>query len=618
MRSRASLLLSCTSPCGGGWQLGLLALGAMAAGPALSAADVDGEAIYRNSCAACHESGENRAPGLDALRKLSPAAIEASLTDGTMAAIGRAMPEGYAAAVARFLGREASAVEDGTVLPCPDPHWRAPAEGPRWAGWGTGLHNRRFQPAAHAGLDGNSVGELQLRWVFGLPDADRARGAPTVAGGRLFLGTLNGEVVALGAGTGCTAWRFQARAEVRTAIVFADADHLNRQALYFGDTKANLYSVNAATGELLWRTSVDEHPAATLTGSPVLHEGRLYTGVSSIEEFTGAFADYGCCTFRGSVLAIDASNGERIWKVHTIPDEPEPQRPNKRRVTQYGPSGAAIWSAPTIDARLGRLYVTTGDNYSDPPTEDSDAIIAFRLDSGERLWSRQFTQGDAYNMACDPSADKVNCPEADGPDFDFGSSAMLVELGEGRRALVAGQKSGFVHAVDPDRDGALLWTRQAGRGGKLGGIQFGPAADSQNAYVAVSDFAGARPDSVGGLTAYRLIDGKEVWHVPAERCPDRRKGCSPGHSAAVTAIPGVVFSGSLDGILRAYSTANGEILWRYDTVRSYPGTVNGVAAEGGSLNGPGPVVVGGMLYVNSGYGQFGTTPGNAFLAFGLP
>ena len=247
---------------------------------------------------------------------------------------------------------------------------------------------------------------------------------------------------------------------------------------------------------------------------------------------------------------------------------------------QHGPSGAGIWSAPTVDTKLRRVYVTTGDNYSDPPTPDSDAIIAYDLGSGERLWSRQFTEGDSYNMSCNAGADKVNCPEANGPDYDFGASAMLVELEGGNRLLVAGQKSGMVHAVDPDEHGAIVWHRRVGKGGKLGGIQFGPAADSENAYVAVSDYRDPRPDSVGGITAIRLSDGSVVWDRPGFRCPAGRKGCSPAQSAAVTAIPRAVFSGSLDGFLRAYSTVDREVLWSHDTIREYWGDCERSVGQG--------------------------------------
>lgn len=590
---------------------------ALAVTASLYAAAPTGEQIYRQACASCHESGENRAPSYDALRQLSTDAIRASLESGTMASVGATLPEGYAQAVASFLGSKSVAIGNRSRAACPDSPILDPFASPRWIGWGADLANSRFQRGDFAGMNADSVPRLRLRWAFGVPDADRARGHPTVAGGRVFFGARNGRVYALEAKSGCTVWEFKARSEVRTAIDVAPVADGSRFALYFGDTKANLYAVDAATGKQIWRTKVDEHEAATLTGSPVVHDGRVYAGVSSIEEFTGAFARYPCCTFRGSLVAIDAANGERIWKTFTIPEPASPRQRNRRGVMQQGPSGAGIWAAPTIDEDLGRVYVTTGDNYSDPPTDDSDAIIAFDLASGRRLWSRQFTEGDAYNMACNARADKINCPEADGPDFDFGASAILADLPDGTRLLVAGQKSGMVHAVDPDRDGAIVWQRRAGEGGKLGGIQFGPAADRQNVYVAISDYVGPGAAHGGGLTAYRLEDGERLWHVPGFPCPSDRKSCSPAQSAAVTAIPGVVFSGALDGFLRAYSSDDGSVLWSYDTIRSYPQSVNGVRAKGGSINGPGPAVVDGMLFVNSGYGQFGSIPGNAILAFDL-
>lgn len=585
--------------------------------PDLAAAGPDGEAIYRQSCAACHESGENRAPSLQALRRLAPEAILKSLNSGSMAYVGETLPSGYAAAVSSFLGRAAESPAAAARRTCPDEPWSDPFAGPRWLGWGADVRNTRHQTAVFAGLNADSVPGLRLRWAFGVPGADAVRAQPTVAGGRVLLGARNGRVYALDAKSGCIVWEFEARAEVRTGILVAPSGPRGGNTVFFGDTKANLYAVDADSGVQLWRTKADDHPAATLTGSPVLYEGRLYVPVSSIEEFTGAFPTYPCCTFRGSIVAYSASDGERIWKAHTIREEPRPVRKNRRGVVQHGPSGAGIWSAPTIDAKLGRVYVATGDNYSDPPTDDSDAIIAYDLQTGRRVWSQQFTEGDAYNMACNPSADKANCPEANGPDYDFGASPILAQLDGERRVLIAGQKSGMVHALDPDRHGAIVWQRRAGEGGMLGGIQFGPAVDSRNAYVAVSDYQGPKPDHGGGLFAYRLSDGQEVWHVPAAPCPTGRESCSPSQSAAVTVIPGVVFSGSLDGFLRAYSADDGSVLWSYDTVRDYPQTVNGVPAKGGSLNGPGPAVAGGMVFVNSGYGQFGSIPGNAFLAFGV-
>jgi polyvinyl alcohol dehydrogenase (cytochrome) len=303
-------------------------------------------------------------------------------------------------------------------------------------------------------------------------------------------------------------------------------------------------------------------------------------------------------------------------------------------VQLWGPSGAGVWSAPTLDPAKHIVYVTTGDSYSDPPARTSDAFMAFDMDTGKVLWSRQMTPGDAFTIAC-LSPDRTNCPDANGPDFDFGASAMLVNLPNGKRALVAGQKSGYVHALDPDQQGEVLWQTRVGQGGVQGGIEWGSAADEQNVYVAVSDVgilpvAGPKPEANksifgsyfvldpkagGGLFALRLATGERVWHAAPVPCGDKR-GCSPAQSAAVTHIPGVVFSGALDGHLRAYSTRDGRILWEVDTARDYQ-TINGIKANGGAIDGPGPVVVNGVLYANSGYGFVGGVPGNVLLAFSV-
>ena len=380
--------------------------------------------------------------------------------------------------------------------------------------------------------------------------------------------------------------------------------------------------MDAATGALVWKVAAETFPSARLTGSPVLHEGRLYVPVSSSEEGVGSLTDYECCRFRGSVVALDAATGRQIWKTHTIPEEPRPVRKNAKGVQLWGPSGAPIWSSPVVDPVRRTLYVTTGNNYSDPTTATSDAFMAMDLETGRILWTHQVTARDAYVSAC-RLTDKTNCPEANGPDFDFAASPILVTLGNGRRALVAGHKSGNVYAVDPDREGARLWETRVGEGGSMGGVQWGSAADGEHVYVALSDlgrimlsytqFTDADRTRGGGMFALRLADGARVWHTPPPPC-DARPRCSPAQSGAVSALPGVAFAGSLDGHLRAYSASTGAVVWDYDTVRTYE-TVNGVPARGGSLDGPGPVIGGGMVFVNSGYTVDGGAPGNVVLAF---
>jgi polyvinyl alcohol dehydrogenase (cytochrome) len=383
-----------------------------------------------------------------------------------------------------------------------------------------------------------------------------------------------------------------------------------------------MYAVDAATGERLWTRKVDDFPLARVTGAPVLHNGRLYVGIASGEETAGATADYECCRFRGSLVALNSATGEQIWKTYTV-DETRPTKKNRIGTQLWGPSGVPIWTSPAIDVVRNAVYVTTGNNYSDPATGNSDAFVAFDLDSGKILWSRQVLAADAWNTSC-RLPDRINCTEADGPDFDFGSPPILVTLANGRRALVAGQKSGIVHAIDPDRKGEILWQERVGKGGINGGVQWGSAADQSNIYVALSDIGRIPvpnsqatvpdPEAGGGMFALRLDNGQRVWHTPPARCGNRER-CSPAQSAAVSAIPGAVFSGSVDGHLRAYSAAHGAVLWDFDTVRTYE-TVNGVPARGGSLNVGGPAISGGMLFVNSGYVQNGI-PGNVLLGFSV-
>jgi polyvinyl alcohol dehydrogenase (cytochrome) len=455
---------------------------------------------------------------------------------------------------------------------------------------------------------------------------------PSVVGGRVFIGGR--KVVSLDAASGCTLWEFSPDAPVRTAMTIGPGA-AGASTVYFGDLRANLYAVDAATGALRWRISIESHPAARITGAPTLHQNRLYVPTSSLEEFSSMNAKYSCCTFRGSVSAVDAATGKVAWKQYVIESEPKPTFVSGD-VQKFGPSGASIWSSPTIDLAKRRLYVTTGNSYSDPPAPTANAIVALDLDSGAIAWARQMTANDAYTMACNGSnAGQGNCPASGGPDVDFGSSAALVTRADGRRVLVAGQKSSVVHAVDPDRDGAVLWQTRLGRGGTLGGVQWGIAVDGRLVYAALSDVRierassdtpGARPafgtflkfDPTvgGGLHALDVETGKPVWQTSHPGCRDK-PGCSPAQSAAVTAIPGVVFSGGLDGHLRAYSMRDGAVVWDFDTAVTYPTTVNGVAARGGSLDGPGAVVVGGMLYVGSGYAVFGGMPGNALLAFSV-
>jgi polyvinyl alcohol dehydrogenase (cytochrome) len=598
-------------------------------GIAAPATAQDGGALYKEHCASCHNGSVDRAPGLDVLRAMTPQRILEVLEFGSMVSMTHGRTTAERRALAEFASGK-SLGERFTIEPASKAMCRSretfsiePSQ-PVWNGFGQNLENTRFQSTA--GISAADVPRLQLKWAFGLPGDVQSWAGITVVGGRLFVGSIAGNVYSLDARTGCVFWAFDAGAIVRTAVSVGriGSGAPARYGAYFGDARGNAYAVDADTGRLLWKVSVENHPSARLTGSAVLHRGRLYVPVSSSEEGAGSLPDYECCRFRGSVVALDAATGRQLWKSYTIPEAPRPFRKNARGTQLWGPSGGAIWSSPVIDEARNTLYVTTGNNYSDPATTTSDAFLAMDLDTGKILWSHQVTPRDAYVSAC-RLTDKTNCPEVNGPDFDFAASPILVGLPGGRRALVAGHKSGNVYAVDPDQGGARLWETRVGEGGSMGGVQWGSAADEQKVYVALSDlgrvmlahtqFTDADRQRGGGMFALRLSDGARVWHTPPAPC-DTRPRCSPAQSGAVSAIPGAAFSGSLDGHVRAYASDTGTVVWDFDTVRGYE-TVNGVPARGGSLDGPGPVIAGGMMFVNSGYTVDGGIPGNVILAFSV-
>jgi polyvinyl alcohol dehydrogenase (cytochrome) len=591
----------------------------------------DGAALYKERCATCHDTPKQRVPSLSAIKAMSGETIYTALTSGLMKTQAAGLSTAQIFALIGYIAPTGGAqAAPPTFTPtCKGDATFEPAGGPQWNGWSTSLTNSRFQDAAAAGLSAAGVGKLKLKWAFNLGDVTVTRSQPTIAGGRVFIGSQTGAVYSLEADSGCLRWGFQAGTGVRAGVAIGEAKGV--PAAFFGDAGGTLYALNAHTGQLIWKAKPADHYTTLATATPRFYKGVLYQPYSSFEEALAGDPKFECCTFRGSVVALDAATGKTLWKTFTIPEEAKAAPKTPAGAAQKGPSGAAVWSTPTIDEQNGVLYVSTGDNYSNPTTDTSDAILALNLKTGELLWSKQLTKDDAFNNGC-AAPPRTNCPASAGKDFDFGQPPILVSLGQGKRALVIAQKSGMVHAIDPDKKGEILWQTRAGAGGVLGGSQWGSAADAQKVYVAISDIGiggvadpkspqGFRmtldPKKGGGLHALDLKTGKIDWSAkPASACAENGTNCSPAQSAAVTAIPGLVFSGSVDGHLRAYSSSSGEILWDVDTAREFA-TVNGKPAHGGSMDAAGPAVVNGMVFVNSGYGQWGGVPGNAFLAFSV-
>jgi polyvinyl alcohol dehydrogenase (cytochrome) len=582
---------------------------------------LDGETLYRTKCASCHDrpAPDSRAQTREALKDRSPEAIVDALTGGAMRYQGLSLGGAERRAIAEFLtGRSVGGDITGAASGrCTSPPPLADiTTGPRWNGWGPTLQNTHFQSSAQAGLSAEQVPRLALKWAFGFPDTTSAWAQPAIVGGRLFVGSQNGTVYALDPRTGCVIWTFGAQGGVRASISVgpwhAEARSAKAAAAYFSDQKGFAYALDADTGALLWSRKVDNHPLIRLTGSPALYDGTLFVPTSSYEE-AGKPPDYVCCTFRGSILALDAQTGDVVWRTYTISEPATLLGTRADGHESWGPAGGAIWTAPTIDAKRGVLYVGVGNTYAGLATAPAaNAVAAMDLKTGKLLWAKQVAAPDIFGCRVGES----NCGERPGPDFDFGSSPALTTLPGGRDVIVIGNKSGIGYAMDPDKQGEILWEYRAGKGSALGGIEWGAAVDDTQAYFPVAD--GNSP-SPGGLHAVKLTTGERVWFTPppAPVCGRPGRGCNGAQSAAITAIPGVVFSPSNDGAIRAFSAKDGAIVWEFDTNREFQ-TVNGVKAKGGSMNGPAPVAAGGMLYVNSGYGAFGSRVGNVLLAFGPP
>jgi polyvinyl alcohol dehydrogenase (cytochrome) len=588
------------------------------------AAAPSGQELYEKRCSTCHEQRNPRVPYREALQAMPSARIVRALETGVMMAVGFTLTQEEKSAVATYLGTTAPVSGPPPSAYCADRTVKLPASPQTsWNGWSPGTSNARFQSADAARLTLDQVHRLKLKWAFGLDGDVSAFAPPTVIDGQVFVGSAGGVIHAMRAETGCIQWTFQAGSSVRSAIVVAR--EANRNILLFGDMTGWFYALAAETGAQLWKAHIETHDSTRLTAAPLVYKGVVYVPVSSWEETRSSDADYPCCTFRGSVVALRIRDGMELWKTY-MTDAPKPTGKNARGVQQFGPSGAGIWSTPTLDSKRGVLYVTTGDNYSLPDTDTSDSIRALSLSTGHIVWSKQITQRDVYNSSC--SGNRANCPAEPGPDYDFGSSAILVTTSAGRELLLAGQKSGIVFALDPAKKGEIVWQTRVGRGGVNGGVQWGMATDGRQVYASVSDVlrsaqtdpfdtrrAKVDPREGGGLTALRVADGSQIWHAAPVPCPaNAASGCSPAQPGAVTGIPGVVFATSMDGHLRAHSAEDGRVLWDFDTARDFT-TVNGVKAHGGSIDGPGAVVVNGMVFITSGYPRNGGIPGNVLLAF---
>ena len=604
--------------------------------PVQRVSEGDGSTLFGNYCATCHGKMET-APAPAMLRKMAPERIYQALTTGAMANQAKSMnlADKQLRDIAEWTGGKKLGTTEGADAKDMPNHCSGVLSikdvTSGWNGWSNDLVNSRY--AKNAGLSSASVRRLQLKWAFGLPAAASVYGQPTIVDGKVFVSSDTGIVYALDAQSGCVHWSFKAQSGVPSAVTLGPTSPTNpKLSAYFGDIRGNVYSVDVVTGEQNWKKLVDDHPLARVRAAVKIHNGRVYVPVASLEEPESSSPNHPCCTFRGSIVALEAATGKQIWKTYTITETPGPQK-TRAGVAFLGPSGAGVWGPVQIDTKRNAVYVSTGNTFSAPDVGRGDAIMALDMNTGRILWTVQDEAGDVWHTGCPqgppppgfpprsagrgrpatpvagrgpqpPKPADYYCPdEKQNPDWDFSAGVMQYNLANGKSLLIAGQKSGMVWAHDPDNKGAVVWKSDISRGQ----IVFGGAADETTAYFGMRG---------GGIAAVNLADGLEKWYTAVP--PQASMSTHAGISAAVTLIPGVVFTAGLDGMVHAFSTADGRPIWEYDTTQPVK-TVNGVVGQGGSIGSAGVTVANGMLFVPSGYTGFqGGHPGNLLLAFGPP
>jgi polyvinyl alcohol dehydrogenase (cytochrome) len=600
----------------------------------------NGEAVFKSRCKSCHEPATERAPTRAELAFRAPADIVAALTTGAMAPMAKGLSRPEIEAVALFLAPGQQLGSAGADQMCAT-NGPIQASASDWPTLGPDENSTRFQ--ANPGFKAADVPKLKVKWAFSMPGG----GQPIVVGSWLFITNRGGKFYALDAKTGCVHWAVEDAPSRTTPMVIRSSISPSGWATFIGAGKRVVRAFDAQSGKELWQSeSLESHVASNITGTPVVSGDQLFVPLSSGEEVYAMQPNYSCCSFRGSLAALDLKTGQKQWQTYMITAPLQPTRKNANGVQMQGPAGAPVWASPTVDAKRGLIYVVTGDSYTDAATDGDDAIVAVEMKTGKVRWRNQVTTNDNFIVGCSGPVKVANCPTPTGPDFDFGATPILFKHGK-KQILIAGQKSGMVYGVDPDT-GQTLWKTAVGAGSPLGGIEWGIGADSKYVFVPNSDIgeifneiaraAGApspSPENAApgkpGLFALDPFTGKVVWDTPApvapchyagDRSKDYTKGaCVRAQSAAPAVMPGIVFSGTLDGWFRAYDAADGKVVWEFSSTAQTYNTVNGNPAQpGGGIDGMGPTIAGGMVYTLSGFNgaaRTGSNGINVLLAFSV-
>lgn len=611
-----------------------------------------GEAVFNARCKNCHDPAIERAPGRTELAIRPRTDIVRALTSGMMVPMAQGLSPVEIQSVAAFLSPLPAATDESPRRRAAIPalgvdrvcaiHPPIQASSGDWPSFGISPASDRFQ--SQPGLTATDIPKLKVKWAFTMPGG----GQPTVVGDWLFVTNRGGKFYALDAKTGCVHWAVDDAGSRTTPMVIRSTISPSGWVTIVGLGSRVVRAFDAQSGQGIWKSDVlDPNPVAGITGTPIVAGNQVFVPLTSGEEGAAIQKTYPCCSFRGSLVALDLTTGRTQWQTHMITEPLQPTHKNAEGVQMQGPAGAAIWAAPSVDIKRGLVYVVTGDSYTDADTKGADAVVAIEMKSGKIRWSNQVTPADNYVMACESTyKSPANCPDLRGPDFDFGATPILFTLKNGKQVLIAGQKSGLVYGFTPDT-GKLLWTTRVGAGSALGGVEWGIGANARYVFVPNSDMgelldearrAKGEPTSGvypqpgrPGLSALDPATGKIIWSTPAPIAPckyagDRSRDHVPGEciraqSAAPSVMPGFVFSGTLDGWLRAYDASSGKIVWEFSTTAQSYDTANGIKGQpGGGIDGMGATIANGMVYTMSGFNGASRTGGNGnnvLLAFSV-
>jgi polyvinyl alcohol dehydrogenase (cytochrome) len=595
----------------------------------VAARAVTAEQLYTVNCGICHSNPDTTAPTLAALRNKSLSAVMFALLNGNMRGQAQTLSAQEKYAIATFITDGKKPYQPASGNYCENRNIdfsRIYA-----ANRGFNANNTAAASDEVSNINSSNVRKLGLKWVFELPDTSDARSQPVVTNDTLFIAAAGGDVFALDRSTACIKWHYHSPVPVRTSLTLhkiTKGQQPEQWLLLFGDSDAFSNALDAQNGELVWRTDVAVSEHSMLTGAATGHENLLIVPVSLYEVVSAADPEHECCKAHGALHRLNASTGEIEWTTQMTEDA-TPRKRSKAGTQLWGPSGVPVWSTPTIDHERGLVYLGTGQNASLPATSTSDSIIAISLGSGDIVWRFQAMAGDTYNGACSSFPKGPNCPARPGPDHDFGASVIVTEDSRGRAILLAGQKSGDIFALDPNRNGAILWRTRVGSGSWLGGIHWGMAVADGKLFAATNDPSFPGYSGKPGLYALDIDNGDLLWRYGASRgCKTsmgayfRRESLYPdcsfyfAFSAALSVANDVVFAPSLDGKVRAFDTNEGALLWQFNTALEFE-TTTGTVAHGGSMDNVGVVFAGSMVYMQSGYSLFGQLPGNILLAFEL-